>query len=242
MKKENAVFEELISKYREYAERKATRLENLTTSIELCENELADIQSKFANEISTMTPEEYKNNKKRMDALFNDIELYGEQKKAITKAPGTTEKEYQEWKGAAYKEADRIKAEVEAETYKLLTKLVDLYEKDITAFEKMRSLIFSFEGAVGNRKDPHFGVADRELPPYVYCLCCVLLVYFNELDEKLNNREHKTCCYDSEVVKAALDEISQIGGRVGFGQVKPLNVPNWDEAFNEVKYDKPWTK
>lgn len=238
--KEKSVFEELLSKYTQYADRKAAKIEMLTSAIENCEKELSVIQRKFANEVSTMTPEEYKANKQRMDELFDDIELYNEQKDILEKRPGTTSEEYQEWQETAENEINRIKAEVEAETYRLLTQLVELYEKDITAFEKMRLLIYSFEGAVGNRKQS-FDVADKVLPPYVNCICRVLLIYFNELDEKLNNGEHKTKCYDTEIVSETLSEISQIGRRLGFPQVKELNVPSWDEAWHEIKYDKPWS-
>lgn len=239
MKKDKSVFNELLAKYNEYAERREARLYDLETRTDRAYREMEIIQDKLKREIGAMTAEEYHANNKRLNELTNDILLYQEQTELIEKSHGTTEEEYKAWADELSKEIDRIKAELQTETYKLLKQFVELYERDLTEFEKLRSLRFSFEGAVGNRRTPHETVKD--LPPYVRCICRVLLIYYNELEELINNGEHKTTCVDMDEIKRAFHEISETGNKAEYPQTKELNVPTWEEAYNEIKYNKPWT-
>lgn len=239
MKKEKSAFNELLAKYNEFAERKANRLFELADKHESAEREIKEIRYKLSGEVSTMSAEDYIKNEKRINELEKSLELYEGQAALIETRPGTTDEEYADWIASYIAEHERIKAEVQTETFKLLKQFVDFYEKDITEFEKLRMLRYSFEGAVGNRKNPYEVL--KNLPPYVNCICRVLLIYYNELEELINNGEHKTKCVDDEEIKRSLHEISQTGSKAGFSALTSLTVPTWNEAYNEIKYNKPWT-
>ncbi|MBR3208007.1 MAG: hypothetical protein IKF58_16610 [Bacillus sp. (in: Bacteria)] len=240
MKKETSVFNELFSQYNEYAERKAKKLHDIEISTEKAYREMDEIQQKLKKGAAAMTSEEYRANNKRLNELANDILVYQEQTELIEKSHGTTDEEYKAWTDVISKESDRIKAEVQTETYKLLKQFAEFYEKEITEFEKLRSLLYSFEHAVGNRKGD-FQFVIPTMPPYVKCICRVLLIYYNELEELINNGEHKTTCIDMDEIRKARLEISETGGKVGYPQLKEMDVPTWDEAYNEIKYNKAWT-
>lgn len=237
MKKEKSVFDELMAKFGEYADRKVEKTAKLTADSERIAGEIDEIQHKIEAEVSTMTPEEYKADKRRLNELTDEKALVDAQKAEIDKLPATSDEEYQEWTSAAAEEFKRIRAEFEKETCSLLKPLAELYEKNITEFEKMRALRFSFEGAVGNRKDPFFGLAN-ELPGYVLYLCRVLLALYNDLDKLQNNGENRTDCVNLEELSEARRKILEIGQRVGFLRLINTSVPTWAEAHDNIKYER----
>ena len=238
MKKEKSAFNELLAKYNEFAERKANKMNELEENKEKADAELEEIQQKIKKDFVTMPAEEYRAKTDRVKELTSDLLTYQEQAEIIETTPGTTDEEYKAWTGDLEKERDRIKTEIQDGTYKLLRQFVEFYEKEITEYEKLRSLRYSFEGAVGNRTEPIYTV--KNLPPYVRCICRVLLIYYNELEELINNGEHKTTCVDMDEIKRAFHEISETGNKAEYPQTKELNVPTWEEAYNEIKYNKPW--
>lgn len=236
MKKEKTVFDELMAQYEKFTDRKVEKAAKLAADSERTAGEIEEIQRKLEKEVSVMTPEEYKTNKKRMAELNDEKALTDAQKAEIDKLPATSDEEYQEWTNAAAAEFTRIKSELAIGSCSLLMPLAKLYEKNITEFEKLRALRFTFEGAVGNRKDPFFGLAN-ELPGYVLYLCRVLLAVFNDLDKMLNDGENRTECVNREELSEARRKMLEISQRVGFTRLIGTSVPTWNEANETIKYE-----
>lgn len=60
----------------------------------------------------------------------------------------------------------------------------------------------------------------------------------NQFDEYVTRRTG-AAGIDEKARTAAHHEISQIGAQVGFAATQGLNIPTKDEAFKDIKYNKP---
>lgn len=238
MAKTKSVYGELLAQLNQYAERRAGMLTELKTSRARYETELAEIQRQLSKDIATMTPEEYRTKKDRMDDIFKEMDFVDERVRSIEASPAVTDTEFSEWERVLKEEDSRLRNEFALETYQALKQIVSYYEKAVTEFEKLRALGRNFNGALAKRDGNGCLIAD--LPPYSKSLMRFLLVYYNELDKQLNDGKSQTECYNVNAIREAHKEISDAVQKVGFAMVGDVNVPSWTEAYQELKYNKRW--
>lgn len=238
MAKTKSVYGELLAQLNQYADRRAGIMAELTASRTRYERELAEIQRQLSKDVATMTPEEYRTKKARMDDIFKEMDFIDDRVRAIEASPAVTDAEFNEWERILKEEDNRLRTEFALETYQTLKQIVSYYEKAVTEFEKLRALGRNFNGALAKRDGRGCLIAD--LPPYSKSLMRFLLVYYNELDKQLNDGKSQTDCYNVNAIREAHKEISDAVQKVGFAMVGTVNVPSWAEAYQELKYNKTW--
>lgn len=237
-KKNENVFEELVAQYAEYAERRAELLKSLNADRERYQTELSEIQRQLSKEANTMTAEAYRIKKERMDEIFKEMKFIDERLQGFKNSSAVTDEEYDSWQEKAVAEDLRLRSKLKSDTHSFLKELAAKYEEYITEIEKINALRYNFEGAIGKRQSP--SSMAKNLPPFAKAVMRLLLVYYNEIDKDINEGQQQTECYDREKIREAHKEIQQVGKQVGFSSVGGVDVPSWQEAYNELKYNKPW--
>lgn len=200
--------------------------------------ELDTLNDKIKDGINSMTPEEYRLAKKRIGELNEELSFANDRLQMMETASAVTDEEYKAWREAMNGEQIRLRDECEKEVYRLLGLLVEYCEKELVEIDRLNALSYNFEYSIGKHEDTLYPVT-RQTPGYLYMLLEYLLVFYNDLDEKLNGKERQTTGIDEAAKQAAHHEISQIGAQVGFAATQGLNIPTKDEAFKDIKYNKP---